>query len=100
MASYPVVNFNSDTDYAAVEVLLLEMFSDLNAQTGCCGSKSVMDAFNKAMPSLINLPYDKINNVQRWQSDIESAYKLLQPFASAGINIVTGFPYTFPITLT
>lgn len=94
MASYPVLPFDDETNWNEVEVLLFELFSDLNAQGGCCKSKNVDKAFSQAMPFLQLIPFDRVNNTQRWQNDIKSAYQILQPFA-AGPMITTsnGLPF-------
>lgn len=81
MAKYQTIIFNSSTDYQAAETLLLQMFSDLNAEYGCAKPEQAKGEMAKAMPFLQNLAYDKANNVQRWRNDIKSAYLLLQKLA-------------------
>lgn len=75
---YPVIIFNDSTDYEAAEILLLQLFSDLNQRGGCCKSKPVERAFIQSTPFLENRVYDKETSLTRWENDVKSAYLILQ----------------------
>lgn len=82
MASYPNYNFNTPDalDWDAVEVSLLQMYSDVNAQLGLSTKADQIpyDIINVQMQSRL---YDKDNNEDRWRAGLETAYKLLYPFS-------------------
>lgn len=98
--TYPPITFDSNTDYNQVEILLKEMFSDLNAQTPNPKSTKISKVFAMALPFMEIMEFDRTNNVQRWQSDIQSAYKILQPLTSgAPVTTSNGQVLTLPFTL-
>lgn len=100
MATYPIIDWNDpELDWQMVEVMLLEMYSDLHAQTGCCKSPTVSKAFIQAGPPLDLLRTDKISNTVRWQADIKAAYLILQAVTSGPVvtvtngTLITGLPF-------
>lgn len=80
--TYPnYLPFNDDTNYAAVEITVKRMYSDLLHQKGCCASKKVekvlcqVDGILQAM----QIDFDADDTV-RYEDDVRSAYVLLSPF--------------------
>jgi len=79
MATYPKYDFNDpDLNYDDVFATTIDMYSDLNAQKGCCVSKGLKDTFSQANTFITLASFDKDNlNMERYKSDVKSAYLLL-----------------------
>lgn len=81
MASFPNYNFSDpNLNYATVEISLLQMYADVNAQVG------LSDKAKQIPYDIINLQMqlrlqDKAEDTNRWKKDLETAYKLLYPFS-------------------
>lgn len=80
--TYPnYIPFNEDTDYAAVEITVKQMYSDLNSQLGCCNSSKQgktlceVDAILQAM----SIDSDS-GDTDRYEADVQAAYLLLSPY--------------------
>lgn len=80
--TYPRYNFQDpDLDYSDVQTTVLQMYSDLNSQLGCCNSSKQgktlceVDAILQAM--YID---DESGDIERWQADVKAAYLLLSPY--------------------
>ena len=80
MASFPVYSFKDpNLDFNAVEVNLINMYSQVNARIGKKKSKDV--PFTEINTQMLARLIDKTTNVERWKKDIEVAYKLLFPYS-------------------
>jgi hypothetical protein len=85
MSQFPTPEsiFTSSPDYPAAELIVKEMVSYINSLgEGCCQSKGNQAILNSVNPILTAMSYDAptdLNNPVRWQTDIESSYRLLYP---------------------
>lgn len=71
--------FDGSTDWSAAEVIVKEMWSYLNEAYGCgCNSPISCDVSFMYFAMMIDSPDDQDNSA-RWQSDIETLYKVLWP---------------------
>jgi len=84
MPTYPKYDFSDPTlNYSDVEATVMEMYSYLNAQHGCCKPRKIQDALCEVDSIQFITPYDEDNNTDRWELDVKTSYLILYPLASS-----------------
>lgn len=80
----PSTLFNGSTNWSQAQTYVKQMFSYLNEAYGCCGggrSPISCDVTFMYFAMTIDAP-DELNNSARWQSDIESLYRIMYPYTN------------------
>lgn len=80
--TYPnYIPFTDDTDYAAVEQTIMQMYADLNSQKGCCNSSKTDKTLCQIDGLLQAMEIDyAADDMVRYENDVRSAYILLSPY--------------------
>jgi len=71
-----IFNSGGSVDWPATEVLVKSMWSYLNEASGGCGATIPCNVSFMYFAMMIDSPDDQDNSA-RWQSDIESLYRIL-----------------------